>query len=194
MLGRITATSGPYPQFWIIGAAIAGVTTSAWAAPDGRGVVGAMLALLMLSIAVCDARHGIIPNEFNVAGFALAMCHAVVATQEFAIPEMIAAALRGGLLGLSFLGLHLTYRWLRGYDGIGLGDVKLAVVAGAFLDWLTIPIVLEVAALAGIAAYVLQQFRLNQALQTSAKLPFGLYFAPAIWLGWLIDTIGLVPL
>jgi leader peptidase (prepilin peptidase)/N-methyltransferase len=29
----------------------------------------------------------------------------------------------------------------------------------------------------------------NHALRTNAHLPFGLFFAPAIWLGWLLDTL-----
>ena len=45
------------------------------------------------------------------------------------------ALLRGAVLALLFLGLRALYRRLRGRDGIGLGDVKLAGVAGAWLDW-----------------------------------------------------------
>jgi len=194
MVDRIVATSRPQAPMWFVMVAAAGVATSAWAAPDARGVVGALLALVVLAIAVCDARHGIIPNEFNVAGFALAMLHGVLTTPEFAFLEMTDATLRGGILGLLFLGLRLAYRRLRRRDGIGLGDVKLAVVAGAFLDWLTIPIAVEIAALAGLAAYGLGQVRNNEPLQATARLPFGLFFAPTIWLGWLIETIWVVPL
>jgi hypothetical protein len=99
MVDRIVATSRPQAPMWFVMVAAAGVATSAWAAPDARGVVGALLALVVLAIAVCDARHGIIPNEFNVAGFALAMLHAVLTTPEFAFLEMTDATLRGGNWG-----------------------------------------------------------------------------------------------
>jgi leader peptidase (prepilin peptidase)/N-methyltransferase len=95
---------------------------------------------------------------------------------------------------LLFLGLRVAYRGLRGREGIGLGDVKLAVVAGAWLSWLTIPIAVELAALAGLATYLVRRYWLGRALQMHSRLPFGLFFAPAIWLGWLLETtIDLAP-
>jgi leader peptidase (prepilin peptidase)/N-methyltransferase len=101
---------------------------------------------------------------------------------------MAAAALRGGVLALLFLGLRVAYRELRGREGIGLGDVKLAVVAGAWLGWLIIPIAVELAAVAGLATYLVQRYWLGRSLQLHSRLPFGLFFAPAIWLGWLLET------
>jgi len=68
-----------------------------------------------------------------------------------------------------------------------LGDVKLAGVAGAWLDWLTIPIAVEIAAVAALAAYVMR----GRSVDPMTRLPFGLFFAPGIWLGWLIDTMAL---
>ena len=59
------------------------------------------------------------------------------------------ALLRGAVLALLFLGLRVLYRRVRGRDGIGLGDVKLAGVVGAWLGWVTIPIAVEIAALVG---------------------------------------------
>jgi leader peptidase (prepilin peptidase) / N-methyltransferase len=178
-------------QVWIVVVAFAALATSFSAAPDMRGGAGALFALVAVAIAVCDMRYGIIPDEFNAAGFAIAMLHAAIAVPDFAISAMIAAALRGAVLGLMFLGLRIAYRRLRGRDGIGLGDVKLAVVAGAFLDWLTIPIVIEVAALTGLAAYGVRQFWYRQPVQATSRQPFGLFFAPAIWLGWLLETLVL---
>jgi len=49
------------------------------------------------------------------------------------------------LLGLAFLGLRALYRRLRGREGIGLGDLKLAGVAAVWLDCLIVPIAVETA-------------------------------------------------
>jgi len=167
--------------------AIIGVGTSIAVAPDLRGVLGALLALIMLAIALTDGRLGIIPDEWNAAGLTLAVLNAVLQNPDTMVEAMAAAVLRGGVLALLFLGLRVAYRGLRGREGIGLGDVKLAVVAGAWLDWLTIPIAVELAAVAGLMTYLVRRCWLGRPLHRTSRLPFGLYFAPAIWLGWLLQ-------
>ena len=167
--------------------AIIGVGTSIAVAPDLRGVLGALLALIMLAIALTDGRLGIIPDEWNAAGLTLAVLNAVLQNPDTMVEAMAAAVLRGGVLALLFLGLRVAYRGLRGREGIGLGDVKLAVVAGAWLDWLTIPIAVELAAVAGLMTYLVRRCWLGRPLHRTSRLPFGLFFAPAIWLGWLLQ-------
>ena len=118
--------------------AIAACVASVVAAPGRPGYLGAGLALIAIAIAVIDARWFIIPNDLSAAGFALALVNAASGAPD-AIWEAIGiAVLRGGVLALLFLGLREVYRRFRGRDGIGLGDVKLAGVAGAWLDWTTI--------------------------------------------------------
>jgi leader peptidase (prepilin peptidase)/N-methyltransferase len=102
--------------------------------------------------------------------------------------------LRGAVLALLFLGLREIYRRLRGRDGIGLGDVKLAGVAGAWLDWTTMPIAIEIAALSAIAAFGVRYYAGSRALDASAKFPYGLFLAPSIWIGWLIEVTLLAPI
>ena len=153
-----------------------------------------MLAVVMLAVAVMDARHFIIPNELNTAGFTLDLLHAAIQSPDAVLEATAAATLRGAVLALLFLGLRVGYRRLRGREGIGLGDVKLACVAGAWLDWSTIPIAVEIAALAALTVYMVRQHVLGRSLRPTSRLPFGLFFAPAIWLGWLIETAALTPI
>jgi leader peptidase (prepilin peptidase)/N-methyltransferase len=169
-------------------AAIIGVGTSVAVAPNLHGVLGALLALLMLAIALTDARLGIIPDEWNSAGLSLALLNALLQNPDTMVEAMAAAVLRGGVLALLFLGLRVAYRGLRGREGIGLGDVKLAVVAGAWLDWLTMAIVVELAAMAGLLTFLVRRYWFGQRLHMTSRLPFGVFFAPAIWLGWLLET------
>jgi leader peptidase (prepilin peptidase)/N-methyltransferase len=174
--------------------AVAGVVTSVLVAPDMRGVAGALLAIVVLAIAAMDARHFIIPDELNTAGFVLALLHAAVQSPDAVLQAIAAATLRGAVLALLFWGLRVGYRRLRGREGIGLGDVKLACVAGAWLDWSIMPIAIEIAALAALTVYVVRQHVLGRSLRPTSRLPFGLFLAPAIWLGWLIETTALIPL
>ena len=177
-------------QNWAIGHfAAAAVTASIAAAPGARGFLGAGLALLMLAIAIVDARRFIIPNELNAAALGLALVHAVFAQLDASPFSAIAMALfRGAALGLMFLALREAYRRLRGREGIGLGDVKLAAVAGAWLDWPAMPIAVEIAALAALAVYGWRHFVLGRPMHATSRIPFGLFFAPAIWLAWLIEA------
>jgi leader peptidase (prepilin peptidase)/N-methyltransferase len=161
------------------------------AAPDLSGAMGAVLALFMLAIAIVDARYGIIPDELNAAAFALAIVNTAIEYPE-AAPTVIAAAfLRSAVLALIFLLLRFGYRRLRGREGVGLGDVKLAAVAGAWLDWPMMPIAVELGAVAALVAYSARQLLLARKLRAASRLPFGLYFAPAIWVTWVLVAVDI---
>ena len=105
-----------------------------------------------------------------------------------ALAGIEAAILRGAVLALSFFALRAVYYRVRGRQGIGLGDVKLAAVAGVWLEWTTIPIAIEIAALAALATVGIRQFARGRPLRATVRLPFGLFLAPSIWLGWLLGA------
>jgi len=170
-----------------VAAGIAAASVSVLAAHGTSGWLGAGLALIMLAIAVVDAENFVIPDPLNAAGLALGLASSAVLGQGVGVAAMAAPALRGALLAVSFLGLRLIYARLRGRTGIGLGDVKLAVVGGVWLDWPVMPIAVEIAALSALLAYGLRRYVLHHPLGSSSRLPFGLYFAPAIWIGWLLQ-------
>ena len=185
-----------WPPAVMIGFAVLAVglgAVSAWAAPGTPGFLGTGLAFIMLAIAVIDARLFVIPDELTVAAFILALINAAVIEPQAIVEAVGLAVLRGAALALLFFGLRAGYRRLRGREGIGLGDVKLAGVAGAWLGWLTIPIAVEIAALAALAAYGIRYYAVGRPFEAALKFPFGLFFAPAIWLGWLLDATLLAP-
>ena len=99
--------------------------------------------------------------------------------------NLLIAVLVGLVAG--FLALRVAYFGVRGRHGIGLGDVKLAAVAGAWLGWTTIPVAIEIAALAALAVYVVRQFAGGRVMSATARMPFGLFLAPAIWVGWFLE-------
>lgn len=172
---------------------LAAAVTSVVAVPGIRGVLGAGLALLMLAIAAVDARRFIIPNRLNAAAFALGLADAAIAEPQAVGEAIVLAFLRGALVALLFLGLRILYARLRHREGIGLGDVKLAAVAGAWLGWLMIPIAIEIAALAALSTYVLRNIARKRRFHAAGLLPFGLFLAPAIWLCWLLQATLLSP-
>jgi leader peptidase (prepilin peptidase)/N-methyltransferase len=173
-------------------AAIAAAATSLAVAPETQRITGAGLALLMAAIAATDARYFVIPDTLNIAALALALVEVGI-HQEIAAEAIGWAIIRGVVLSLLFLGLRLAYRRLRNRDGIGLGDVKLAGAAGAWLSWQAIPIAIEIAALAALGAYTIHRYACGRALRAGSRLPFGLFFAPAIWLTWFLEATQVAP-
>jgi leader peptidase (prepilin peptidase)/N-methyltransferase len=173
----------------IVIAAIATAAASMIVVPGARGVAGAGLACLMIAIAAVDARRFIIPDELTAAALALGLVHAAIGRPDGIGWALAIAALRGAIMAAAFFGLWALYRRLRGREGIGLGDVKLAGVAGAWLDWPTIPIAVEIAALAALAVCLVRWLAFGRTVSATTRLPFGLFLAPAIWIAWLGETM-----
>jgi leader peptidase (prepilin peptidase)/N-methyltransferase len=194
MLATFAARPRVQLEAALAGAAIIGVAASLFIAPDLRGVLGAALALVMSAIAAIDAQQFIIPDELNAAALLLALLNAVVLDPQIALTVVAGALLRGAVLALCFLALRIGYRRLRGREGIGLGDVKLAAVAGAWLDWLILPTAIEIAAISALALYAVRRYVLGIPFDPKSRIPFGLFLAPAIWLGWLWQTAVGAPL
>lgn len=165
-----------------------GVVASLLIAPGAEGLYGSFLAALMLAIAASDARHYRIPNELTGAAFALALLRAGAFVPDVGAEALLWPLIRAAAAGLPLLLLMVLYRHWRGRDGLGLGDVKLAAVCGAWLDLATVVAVIELAALLAIGAYAANAALRRKPLRATAYLPFGLFLAPAIWIGWLGET------
>jgi leader peptidase (prepilin peptidase) / N-methyltransferase len=161
------------------------VATSVCVAGGWPGILGAAFGLLMAAVAIIDRRYFIIPNSLTIATLALGLINASLA-EGWEGTAM--ALLRGGALALAFLVLRAGYQWLRGRTGIGLGDVKLAGAGGVWLGWTMLPIAVEIAASAALAVYALRWLA-GRPVQRLTRVPFGLFFAPAIWLAWLIEAV-----
>jgi leader peptidase (prepilin peptidase)/N-methyltransferase len=178
-------------RVWIYatwGAIVLGaIAASVLVAPGLPGVLGGALAIVMIAIAAVDLREFIIPDMLVLAAFVMGFVQASLSPWELPAMAMLSATLRAIIAASVFWALRAGYRRLRGREGIGLGDVKLAAVAGAWLDWVTIAIVVDIAALAALAVIAIHALR-GRSITSTTPLPFGFFFAPAIWLGWLLET------
>lgn len=158
-------------------------------APGIEGALGGALGLLMLGVASADARRYVVPNALSGGAFALGVIRAAAANSDSGLEAALMAFSRAAFVAGLFLLVRVAYRRLRGREGLGLGDVKLAGAAGAWLSLPILPISIEVAALAALAAYVFRQRKRARVLRAVGRIPFGAFFAPAIWLGWLMETV-----
>ena len=174
-------------------AALLTIAVSLVTVPGGGGLLGAGLAFVVIAIARIDAREFVIPNILVAAALALGLCHAALTAPAGIVEGLWAAIGRGATFALLFFALQLGYRWVRGREGLGLGDVKLAAAGGTWLDWATIPAVIEIAAAAALTVYLVSYLvgpRDQPPLRLNSRLPFGLFLAPAIWLGWLLQSLS----
>jgi leader peptidase (prepilin peptidase)/N-methyltransferase len=176
-------------QIFLSLALLTAVAASLIAAPGADGLSGAFLAVLMFAIAIIDSSRYIIPNELTAAALALALLRAGAIGPDADWRAVLWAALRATAIALPFQALMVGYRRWRGRDGLGLGDIKLAAVAGAWLGFVTIFAVIELAALSALGAYAVGAYWRQRPLRATAFLPFGLFLAPAIWLGWLAEAL-----
>jgi leader peptidase (prepilin peptidase) / N-methyltransferase len=184
-----TVIRGPHRQVIASFVLLSTVIASLLAAPGPDGLSGAFLSALMLAIALVDARRYIIPNELTGAAAILALVRAGAVGPDADWQALAWTALRGAATAIPFLALMIGYRRWRGRDGLGLGDIKLAAVAGLWLGFATIFVVIELAALSALGAYFVSGYLKKRPPSGTALLPFGLFLAPAIWIGWLVEAM-----
>lgn len=90
--------------------------------------VNLALAVALVAAAAVDLEHMILPNELTLGGALVALATSPWRTVGF-VGSLIGIAVG---LGITYLPFAL-YKRLRGRSGMGLGDAKLALFAGAWL-------------------------------------------------------------
>lgn len=128
----------------------------------------AVLAAQLVAIAWIDWRRMIIPDALNAGLFATGAGAALLT----GAPSPV-AALAGALVAPAVL---LVVRWLvsrrTGQEAMGLGDVKFAAGAGAWVGIEALPLLMVVASLAGLGGALLRGVR-----DDGGRLPFGPFLA-----------------
>jgi leader peptidase (prepilin peptidase)/N-methyltransferase len=90
-----------------------------------------ILCLGLVAAIFIDLEFMLLPDEITLGGTALGLL--TVPLRQMAWSYSLLGAACGFLI--VFLPFHLLYRALRGYPGMGLGDAKLLLLAGAWLGW-----------------------------------------------------------
>jgi leader peptidase (prepilin peptidase)/N-methyltransferase len=175
-----------------LAAAIAGVGLSFGLLNFPASVFAGLLALLAVYIAAVDLDRFIIPDVANAALFALGLGLVLSeAWPDEKLPALADALLRAGAIGGVFLALRFAHARLTGAIGLGLGDVKLAAAGAPFLSWTALPLAVALAAAAGVLAVMTRALLRRESANRKTELPFGAFLAPAIWICFVFDRIGL---
>ncbi len=135
----------------------------------------AVLSALLLALAAIDLEHYLLPDALTLPGIAVGwIFRSLVARPDWfdGLLTGFAGALLGG--GLLFL-VAETWLWLRGEEGMGLGDAKLLAMVGAFLGWPGVAVTFVGGCLLGASAGAALVLLRRAGRRT--RLPFGLFLA-----------------
>jgi leader peptidase (prepilin peptidase) / N-methyltransferase len=90
------------------------------------------LGLGLIAAAFIDLEHMYLPDEITIGGAVLGFLTAPLRPDATLLGAIGGAAFGFLLIWLPF---DLLYRRLRGHSGMGLGDAKLVMLAGAWFGW-----------------------------------------------------------
>lgn len=148
--------------------------------PTLEAAAAAAFCAALVVLALIDCEHYLLPDVITLPGIVLGL-----ALQ----PWLPWTDWRGALAGVflvagALLASTLAWRALRGVDGLGLGDVKMLAMVGAFFGWQGGLATLLLGALSGsvFGLVMMARGRLN----LGSRLPFGLFLAlgAAVVLFW----------
>ena len=148
---------------------------ASWATP-----IYFVFVSMLVVITFIDVDHQIIPNVISFPGIIFGFISSFLVPWVFWFDSLLGIIAGGGLLFLVAAG----YKALSGKEGMGMGDVKLLAMIGAFLGWQSILPVVFLGSLAGSLIGVPLMF-LKKADGKSA-IPFGpfLSLAALVYLFW----------
>jgi leader peptidase (prepilin peptidase)/N-methyltransferase len=132
---------------------------------SGQGVVTAVSSSVLIVLAAIDAQHRILPNRI-----VLPAAIVILALQIAFFPDQALEWIGAGVAAAAFLAAPLLIR----RDGIGMGDIKLALLLGFAVGWHVFgAILIGCLAMIPVALWML----IRDGSIKGATLPFGPFLA-----------------
>ena len=142
-----------------------------WLTPPGPLLITRLLLVCILIVLFgIDLEHQILPNSITLPGIVTGLLLSLIAPPGLR-DALIGVVVGGGILYAIAWGYYL---WRR-EEGLGMGDVKMLAMIGAFLGWKAVLVTLVLSsfsgALIGVALIAAQRGGMKLAL------PFGTFLA-----------------
>jgi len=176
------------PQYPLVELAVGLVWAGAvlWFGLSVDALRAALLATLALGIALTDARHYTIPDEFSLGGLAAGLLlslapgglrfvdAAIGAASGFALLWVVKTAGDWALARGLIKGEELDQVLEEGEKptSLGLGDLKMMAMVGAFLGWRGVLLTAFLGSLSGVVIFVPLLL-----LKRRSPVPFGVFLA-----------------
>lgn len=131
---------------------------------------------MLLALSLIDIRWKMIPDQFSIWAIPIGLAAAVAlpnlrGTAPFIGPTPT-EALIGAVVGIGSLLLIIGSYWLvRRQEGMGMGDVKLLGMIGAFLGWQALAPVILMASVSGSLIGIALMIKQGRGFRS--QLPFG---------------------
>lgn len=138
-----------------------------------------LFASALICLGFIDFYHQILPDVITFPGIALAFCYSFFRQDLKPLQALLGAAVGAGFL----LVVYGAYYLIRKKEGLGMGDVTMMLMVGAFLGWkltfFTLVTASFIGALVGVCLILIKKKDLQFAL------PFGTFLAPAAFFALL---------
>ena len=116
-----------------------------WLTPIGPLLLAVRLALvgILIVLFAIDLEHQILPNVITLPGIAIGFLFSLVAPPGWLVAPRHPPRRRRAV------GIAEAYFAVRKEEGLGMGDVKMLAMIGAFLGWQAVLVTLVLASFAG---------------------------------------------
>jgi leader peptidase (prepilin peptidase)/N-methyltransferase len=129
-----------------------------------------ILSALLIVLFVIDLELQILPNVITLPGIVIGFAF------SFFAPPGPVASLAGIALGAGVLyGIAAAYYAIRKEEGMGMGDVKMLAMIGAFLGWRAVLLTLVLSSFTGAVVGIALMASKRESLKYA--LPFGTFLA-----------------
>jgi leader peptidase (prepilin peptidase)/N-methyltransferase len=129
-----------------------------------------LLVCILIALFGIDLQHKILPNSITLPAIAIGVLLSLIAPPGWK-DALIGVVLGGGILYAIAWGYYL---WRR-EEGMGMGDVKMLAMIGAFLGWKAVLVTLVLSSFAG--AFIGLGLMAVQRGSMKYALPFGTFLA-----------------
>ena len=129
---------------------------------------------ILAAICAIDARYGIIPDSLVAALAVGGLLQTYFDDQAGLLEQGFEAAAVFAAAAL----FRASYRWIRGFDGLGFGDVKFVAAAALWTGIAGIPVLLLISVLSAIVSLVIIRLEGHE-LDGRQAIAFGPHLAVA---------------
>jgi leader peptidase (prepilin peptidase)/N-methyltransferase len=156
-------------------------------------IASSVLGILMIAGAEVDARTYLLPDAVTIGATVAGVLAALLIDpidpwfgplfDHWFVPWLASASAVARAIGCAAVLalLRSSYARMRGREGLGFGDVKLAAAVGAWLPLDAIPLCFALAASAALLNALFAVLR-GETIERATRLPFGAFLCPSLWL------------